>query len=113
MLWDSSSRVQLSKIPALTFDKHSQAVGRRTKVPQLVCKGKPCSLYQPEVVHCRRLSGGSGTDIDWKVSFRAYFRPSTSNLPHFSVKQIFLTLCDLEKLKSVVKDGRVLVIPLW
>ncbi|KAF8349163.1 hypothetical protein F5887DRAFT_553632 [Amanita rubescens] len=66
MLWDSHSRVQLSKITALTFDKHSQAVGRRTKVPQLVCKGKPCDLYQPEAVHCRRLSGGSGTDIDWK-----------------------------------------------
>ncbi|KAK2460316.1 hypothetical protein APHAL10511_007705 [Amanita phalloides] len=44
----------------------TQAAGHRTRVPQLVCRGKPCGLYQPEVVHCRRLPGGSGTDIDWK-----------------------------------------------
>ena len=113
MLWDSSSRVQLSKITALTFDKDSQAIGRRTKVPQLVCKGKPCNLYQPDSVHCRRLPGGSGTDIDWKVSFRVLHSCSSSDLPHFSVKRIFLTLYDLEKLKSVVKDGQVLAIPLW
>ncbi|KAF8316948.1 hypothetical protein F5887DRAFT_1088947 [Amanita rubescens] len=46
MLWGSNSRVQLSKITALTFGKHSQAVGRRTEV----CKGKPCEADLPDAL---------------------------------------------------------------
>ena len=68
MVWDSSDRVELGSIPALTLYKHADAVGRRSRLPQLVCKGKPCDLYQPEVVRCTKLPGGSGTNIDWKVS---------------------------------------------
>ncbi|KAF8206365.1 hypothetical protein K438DRAFT_1817060 [Mycena galopus ATCC 62051] len=60
------SRLELARIPALTFYKDSVTESRRTEpVPQLICVGKPCNLYQPEVVRCHSL-GGSGTDIDWK-----------------------------------------------
>ncbi|KAJ7903428.1 hypothetical protein B0H14DRAFT_3122780 [Mycena olivaceomarginata] len=60
------SRLELAKIPALTFYKDSFTEARRTEpIPQLVCVGKPCKLYQPEVVRCESL-GGSGTEIDWK-----------------------------------------------
>ncbi|KAJ6513193.1 hypothetical protein C8R45DRAFT_962762 [Mycena sanguinolenta] len=60
------SRVELAKISALTFYKDSVTEGRRTSpIPQLVCVGEPCNVYQPEVVRCQSL-GGSGTDIDWK-----------------------------------------------
>lgn len=62
----SASRVQLSNIPSLTFYKDAQTKSRRGKpVPQLVCLGKPCSLYTPDVVRCRNV-GGQGTDVDWK-----------------------------------------------
>ncbi|KAJ7928974.1 DUF1183-domain-containing protein [Mycena leptocephala] len=60
------SRVELAKISALTFYKDSLTEARRTKaIPQLICVGKPCKLYTPEVVRCQSL-GGSGTEIDWK-----------------------------------------------
>ncbi|KAJ7756511.1 hypothetical protein DFH07DRAFT_868302 [Mycena maculata] len=60
------SRVELARIPALTFYKNSLTESRRTKaIPQLICVGKPCQLYTPEVVRCKSL-GGSGTEIDWK-----------------------------------------------
>ncbi|KAJ6619815.1 hypothetical protein B0H10DRAFT_1793068 [Mycena sp. CBHHK59/15] len=60
------SRVELARIPALTFYKDSLTESRRTKaIPQLICVGKPCKLYTPEVVRCHSL-GGSGTEIDWK-----------------------------------------------
>ncbi|KAM6490508.1 Protein of unknown function (DUF1183) domain containing protein [Amanita muscaria] len=62
----SSDRIELAKIPSLTLYKNSDAVGRRTRLPQLICKGTPCKLYQPEVVHCTRLPGGHGTEVDWK-----------------------------------------------
>jgi len=62
----SSSRVQLSKIPSLTFYKDAETLSRRGKpVPQLTCIGKPCSLYTPDVVRCQN-AGGQGTDVDWK-----------------------------------------------
>ncbi|KAH9939527.1 hypothetical protein B0H21DRAFT_756691 [Amylocystis lapponica] len=62
----SSKRVALSKIPSLTFYKDAQTLSRRGQpVDQLVCIGKPCELYQPEVVRCVNI-GGEGTDVDWK-----------------------------------------------
>jgi hypothetical protein len=62
------SRVELAKIPALTFYQDSVTLSRRTSpIPQLVCVGKPCKLYTPEVARCESL-GGVGTDVDWKVS---------------------------------------------
>ncbi|KAK7033176.1 OPT oligopeptide transporter protein-domain-containing protein [Favolaschia claudopus] len=63
---NTMSRLELAKISALTFYKDSFTEARRTEpIPQLVCVGKPCKLYQPEVVRCQSL-GGSGTDIEWK-----------------------------------------------
>ncbi|KXN84736.1 hypothetical protein AN958_12163 [Leucoagaricus sp. SymC.cos] len=60
------SRIELVKIPSLTFYKDSWTQARRTSaIPQLTCVGKPCKLYQPEAVRCVNL-GGSGTDVDWK-----------------------------------------------
>ncbi|KAJ7773333.1 hypothetical protein B0H16DRAFT_1511956 [Mycena metata] len=60
------SRLELASIRALTFYKDSLTEARRTKaIPQLICVGKPCKLYTPEVVRCQSL-GGSGTEIDWK-----------------------------------------------
>ncbi|KJA19453.1 hypothetical protein HYPSUDRAFT_143695 [Hypholoma sublateritium FD-334 SS-4] len=66
-IWDENeTRVQLAKIPALTFYKDEPTVARRTPaLPQLVCIGKPCKLYQPEVVRCVNV-GGNGVDVDWK-----------------------------------------------
>jgi len=60
------SRVELAEIRALTFYKGEKTAYRRTSpYPQLICIGKPCSLYQPEVVRCTSL-GGTGVDVDWK-----------------------------------------------
>ncbi|KAF9223664.1 DUF1183-domain-containing protein [Gyrodon lividus] len=60
------SRIALESIPALTFYKNSLTAARRTSpIAQLVCIGKPCALYQPEVVRCGNI-GGSGIDVDWK-----------------------------------------------
>ncbi|KAF9048643.1 hypothetical protein BJ165DRAFT_1040385 [Panaeolus papilionaceus] len=60
------SRIELAKIPALTLYKDELTAARRTDpVPQLICHGKPCKLYQPEVVRCIN-TGGSGTEVDWK-----------------------------------------------
>ena len=68
------SRVALENIPSLTFYKDAFTAARRTNpIPQLVCVGKPCALYQPDVVHCKNI-GGSGTDVDWKVSTYSTFR---------------------------------------
>ncbi|KAH7915657.1 DUF1183-domain-containing protein [Hygrophoropsis aurantiaca] len=60
------TRIALESIPALTFYKNTQTTARRTSpIEQLICVGKPCSLYQPEVVRCKNI-GGSGTEVDWK-----------------------------------------------
>jgi hypothetical protein len=62
------SRVALEAIPGLTFYKNALTAARRTSpIAQLVCIGKACGLYQPDVVRCSNI-GGSGTDVDWKVS---------------------------------------------
>lgn len=61
------SKVELAKIRALTFYNDRVTAYRRTHaLPQLVCAGKPCKIYQPEVVRCENI-GGSGVEIDWKV----------------------------------------------
>ncbi len=76
------SRVELARINALTFYKGEETTWRRTsELPQLVCVGKPCSLYQPEVVRCKNV-GGHGTEVDWKVR-------STQ----VAVEQTLLTMC--------------------
>ncbi|GBE88422.1 hypothetical protein SCP_1302370 [Sparassis crispa] len=60
------SRVALARIPSLTFYKDAITLSRRDRpIPQLVCKGKACDLYQPEVVRCANIGGG-GTEVDWK-----------------------------------------------
>ncbi|PCH42589.1 hypothetical protein WOLCODRAFT_132447 [Wolfiporia cocos MD-104 SS10] len=60
------SRTALSRIRALTFYKDSLTKSQRgDPVPQLECVGKPCRLYQPEVVRCTNI-GGEGVDVDWK-----------------------------------------------
>ncbi|KAF9532514.1 hypothetical protein CPB83DRAFT_846914 [Crepidotus variabilis] len=60
------SKVELAKIRALTFYKDGVTTYKRSHaLPQLVCVGKPCRLYQPEVVRCENL-GGSGVEVDWK-----------------------------------------------
>jgi hypothetical protein len=60
------SRVKLTSVPALTFYKGSFTQSRRTSpIPQLVCLGKACRYYTPDVVRCENL-GGEGAEIDWK-----------------------------------------------
>jgi len=60
------SRVALASIPALTFYKDSVTLSRRTSpIQQLVCLGKPCNLYTPDVVRCENI-GGSADQVDWK-----------------------------------------------
>ncbi|KAI0759583.1 hypothetical protein BD413DRAFT_607513 [Trametes elegans] len=60
------SRVALAKIPSLTFYKDELTLSRRgPPIPQLTCIGRPCKLYQPDVVRCVNI-GGSGTDVEWK-----------------------------------------------
>jgi len=60
------TRIALDSIPAITFYKDTLTAARRTTpIAQLVCLGKPCATYQPEVVRCRNI-GGSGVNVDWK-----------------------------------------------
>ncbi|KAG2149088.1 DUF1183-domain-containing protein [Suillus bovinus] len=60
------SRIALESISGLTFYKNALTTARRTSpIAQLVCLGKACGLYQPDVVRCNNI-GGSGTDVDWK-----------------------------------------------
>ncbi|KAH9034415.1 hypothetical protein EDB84DRAFT_1486957 [Lactarius hengduanensis] len=60
------SRIKLADISALTLYQGESTSSRRGKpIPQLVCKGKPCKSFTPDVVRCANL-GGEGTDVDWK-----------------------------------------------
>lgn len=62
-----SSRVRLDTIPVITFLNGEMTASRRTSpVPQLTCEGRPCSLFQPDVVQCKN-QGGSGSDIEWSM----------------------------------------------
>jgi len=61
------SQVELAKILSLIFYKDAYTAARRTSaLPQLVCVGKPCRLFQPDVIRCVNLGGGYGTNVDWK-----------------------------------------------
>lgn len=63
-----TSRVALDSIRSLTFYSDTLTQSRRTPpIPQLKCIGKPCNLFQPDVVRCVN-EGGQGTDVDWRVS---------------------------------------------
>lgn len=69
----SDSRVRLADIPALTLYNDEPTLSRRGQpIPQLVCKGKPCNLFKPDVIRCVNL-GGQGTNVDWKVCSWRYF----------------------------------------
>ncbi|KAI0833778.1 hypothetical protein BC628DRAFT_50668 [Trametes gibbosa] len=60
------SRVRLDQLTSLIFYKDKLTAARRAPpVPQLTCIGKPCRLYQPDVVRCVSL-GGHDTDVSWK-----------------------------------------------
>jgi len=62
----SYSRVKLADIPALTLYNDEPTLSRRGQpFPQLVCKGKPCNLFTPDVIRCVNV-GGEGTNVDWK-----------------------------------------------
>ncbi|KAL1724323.1 hypothetical protein EV715DRAFT_285491 [Schizophyllum commune] len=59
-------RILLEKIPALTFYAGEETVARRSDpIPQLTCIGRPCKIYQPEVIRCTNI-GGTGTEVEWK-----------------------------------------------
>ena len=63
-----ASRVSLASIPSLTFYSNTLTQSRRTPpIAQLSCVGKPCDLFQPDVVRCVN-QGGQGTDVEWSVS---------------------------------------------
>jgi len=60
------SRIKLADLSALTLYQGESTSSRRGQsIPQLVCKGKPCKLFTPDVIRCVNL-GGEGTDVDWK-----------------------------------------------
>ncbi|KAG9315205.1 hypothetical protein JVU11DRAFT_4335 [Chiua virens] len=93
------SRLALESIPAITFHKDSLTTARRTTpIAQLVCLGKPCATYQPEVVRCRNI-GGSGINVDWKASnqHQAALAVDLRYQDHDSVKQTYLRLSDLAR----------------
>jgi hypothetical protein len=63
----SDSRVRLADIPALTLYNDEPTLSRRGQpISQLICKGKPCKLFQPDVIRCVNL-GGEGVNVDWQV----------------------------------------------
>ncbi|KAF8581059.1 DUF1183-domain-containing protein [Ramaria rubella] len=60
------SRVALDSISSLTFYSDTLTQSRRTPpISQLKCIGKPCYLFQPDVVRCVN-DGGRGADVEWK-----------------------------------------------
>jgi len=67
-----AQKVALDSIRSLTFYKGEYTQGRRTSpIPQLTCVGKPCNVFQPDVVRCVN-DGGRGLDVDWKVSVACF-----------------------------------------
>ena len=106
------SRIELAKISSLTFYKGEYTAARRTPaISQLVCRGKPCKLFQPEAVRCVNL-GGAGVDVDWKVGTTSFGADCCSSVID-SAKPTYQKLSDLEKLKSLVRDGRNLGIHMY
>lgn len=64
-----SSKVRMDSIDTLTFYNGEMTAARRSSpVPQLECVGKPCQLYQPDVVQCTAV-GRNGPDVEWSKSF--------------------------------------------
>jgi hypothetical protein len=58
-------RIKLSSIRSLTFYADELTTARRTQpIQQLICDGKDCRHYKPDVVRCVN-AGGSGVDVDW------------------------------------------------
>ena len=56
----------MKALDVLTFYADEQTAFRRTEpVPQLECIGKPCSLFQPDVVQCRSMGGDP---LQWSQS---------------------------------------------
>jgi hypothetical protein len=101
------SRIKLADISALTLYQGESTSSRRGQsIPQLVCKGKPCKLFTPDVIRCVNL-GGEGTDVDWKVCTFPYTWFSVPSSWRFaSVKRIFLSLCDWDVSKCRVRGGQ-------
>lgn len=67
LLATMGDRIPLSSLRALTLYAGRYTAARRTApVPQLECTGYICRDYQPSAVQCTN-TGGSSTDIDWKV----------------------------------------------
>jgi len=102
----SHTRVKLANIPALTLYNDEPTLSRRGQpIPQLICKGKPCRLFTPDVIRCINL-GGEGVDVDWKVCSRQYF--PDGSLPHgdmHSAKQISPSRCDWAVFRCPAKGG--------
>ncbi|KAF8510952.1 hypothetical protein BU17DRAFT_55037 [Hysterangium stoloniferum] len=62
-----ASKVALDSIRSLTFYNGEFTKARRTSpIPQLKCIGKPCNVFQPDVVRCIN-DGGRGLDVEWKA----------------------------------------------
>jgi hypothetical protein len=103
----SYSRVKIADIPALTLYNGEPTLSRRGQpFPQLVCKGKPCNLFTPDVIRCVNV-GGEGTNVDWKVCSRQHF--VAGSLPHGdmqSAKQISPSHCDWAVFRCLAKGGR-------
>jgi hypothetical protein len=108
----SDSRVRLADIPALTLYKDEPTQSRRGRgqaIPQLVCKGKPCKLFQPDAIRCVNL-GGEGANVDWQVRVHdIIMRPSGATLMAISnsVKRTCLILCVSVVFKCPARGGRV------
>ena len=99
----SDSRVRLADIPALTLYNDEPTLSRRGQpIPQLVCKGKPCNLFQPDVIRCVNLGGG-GTNVDWKVCVFMTLHCRRQGYSHGDIQQ-----CETD-LPESLRLGRVQV----
>lgn len=102
------SRIALSSIPTLTFYKDSITLSRRTNpIQQLVCVGKPCTLYTPDVVRCENV-GGIDDQVDWKVrgvKYKSHIDHKTYWILLPSARLIFRTLYALEGWRYLAKVG--------
>lgn len=70
-----SSRVRMDTLNTLTFYNGEMTAARRSSpVPQLECVGKPCKLYQPDVVQCTAV-GRNGPDVEWSEDMNLRILP--------------------------------------
>lgn len=105
----SDSRLRLVDIPALTLYNDEPTLSRRGHpIPQLICKGKPCNLFQPDAIRCVNL-GGEGANVDWKVCVHDCGRQCYphGDIQHCSVKRTSLSLCVWVVYKCPARGGRV------